>query len=293
MQQLYNEVTGSGPPLVLIPGGGGDAGMYEDVVPVVGEYRTVITFDRRGNSRSPLTSPDAPVDAASQADDVIALLDRLEVPGAAVFGSSGGAIIALDLVARHPDRLTCVVAHEPPLVTVLEPDSPERRALEEIDRLSRERGVLRAFAAFGAMTMPSPPWLFRSDIGQAMVAAGSRLLLTIGDHVRRISGAQPGTMTRMLQNTDILFERELPELCFGYTADIDALKDSPIPWALVTGADSVGRPYHRPAHVLAAQTGANCMEFSGGHTIYQQDPEGFAEHLLGLVKEMEHCREQG
>lgn len=292
MQQLYNEVTGSGPPLVLIPGGGGDAGMYEDVVPALGEHRTVIAYDRRGNSRSPLASPDAPVDAATQADDVIDLMDRLEVPQAAVFGSSGGAIIALDLVARHPARLTCVVSHEPPLVTVLEPDSPERRALEEIDRLSRERGVLRAFAAFGAMTMPSPPWVFRSDIGQEVVAAGSRLLLTVGDHVRKISGAQPGTMTRMLHNTDILFERELPELCFEHTPDVAALRDSPIPWVLATGADSAGRPYYRPAHVLAEQAGVGCVEFPGGHTIYQQDPDGFAERLLGLVKELEGCREQ-
>ena len=90
MQQLYSEVTGSGPPLVLIPGGGGDAGMYEDAVPVLEGRRTVITYDRRGNSRSPLSNPDAPVDAATQADDVIALLDRREVTRAAVFGTAAG-----------------------------------------------------------------------------------------------------------------------------------------------------------------------------------------------------------
>src|SRR4051794_22504232 len=93
--RLYTERAGNGPPLLLISGGGGDAGMYEDVVPLLAERYTVLTYDRRGNSRSRFTEPDAAVDVAAQAGDAVAILDHYGVDGAYVFGSSGGAIFAL------------------------------------------------------------------------------------------------------------------------------------------------------------------------------------------------------
>lgn len=164
--RLHTERVGQGPALILIPGGGGDAGMYEDVVPLLAQRFTVITFDRRGNSRSPLADPAAPVDVARQADDVIAILDHYGIDRAYVFGNSGGAVIALDLLARHAGRVLGTVVHEPPLVQLLPADSPERRALEDIERLGLEKGPLRASAAFGAMTMPRPPRMFVSPRGR-------------------------------------------------------------------------------------------------------------------------------
>ncbi|GLY76221.1 hypothetical protein [Actinoallomurus iriomotensis] len=67
------------------------------------------------------------------------------------------------------------MAHEPPLVQVLPAGGPERRELEDIARLGREKGAMRAFAAFGAMTMPRPPWIFRSAGGQAALVLADRL----------------------------------------------------------------------------------------------------------------------
>lgn len=288
---LHVEVRGDGPALVLIPGGGGDAGVYEDAAALLAEDHTVITYDRRGNSRSPLPSPDAPIDVATQADDVIALLDHLGLRRAAVFGNSGGAIIALELLARHPGRVTCVVAHEPPLVSILEPGSPERRALEDIHRLSVRHGPLRAFAAFGAVTMSDPPRIFRSSLGQSLLAFGSWLALRGGGAWRAITGGEPGTMSRMLCNADLLIRRELPAFC-DYVADVERLRTSRVPWATATGAESDGRPYHRPAHVLAGRVGVECARFPGGHTVYTQDPPGFAERLRTIFKELERCHER-
>lgn len=290
MLELYAEVRGSGPALVLVPGGGGDAGLYEDVVPLLAERYTVITYDRRGNSRSPLASPDDPVDVDTQARDVIALLDRLGIRQAAVFGSSGGAIIALALVAHHADRLTCAVVHEPPLMGVLEPDSPERAIIEGIYRCAQENGAMRGFAELGAMTMSNPPWLFRSTAGRAFVAAGSRAMLAVGRVLQVFSGRTADTMTRVLGNVEILFARELPEFC-DYAVDMEGLGDCPVPWALATGADSAGRPYDRPARVLANRVGVDCVSFPGGHTSYQEDPSAFTRRLTFLVKELERCRE--
>jgi|SRR5690625_297398 len=292
MQKLYAQVHGHGPALVLIPGGGGDAGMYEDAIPSLAEHRTVITYDRRGNSRSPLEHEDDPVDVATQSADVIALLDRLGVHRAAVFGSSGGAIIALDLVTRYSDRLLCAVAHEPPVINVLEPASPERATIEGIHHLGQSKGVMRAFAAFGAMTMPNPPWLFQSQAGLALVAGATRVMVAAGRILRSLTGREPDTMTRMLGNAEVLIGRELPAFCFDYDVDLAALRAGTAPWALAIGAESAGRPYDRPARVLSARTGVDYVSFPGGHTVYQQSPALFSERLAELVKELEQCHEQ-
>jgi pimeloyl-ACP methyl ester carboxylesterase len=152
---LHTEKSGTGPVLVLIPGGGGDAEMYAEVIPRLAARFTVITFDRRGNSRSPLDDESTPVGIAEQAADVVAVLDHYRVDRAYVFGSSGGAIITVELLASHGDRLLGAVVHEPPLVQVL-PGSPELRHLDELRRIADTEGPLRGFVAFATMTMPRP-----------------------------------------------------------------------------------------------------------------------------------------
>lgn len=283
--RLYTERAGDGPPLLLISGGGGDAGMYEEVVPLLAKHYTVFTYDRRGNSRSQFTDPDAAIDVAAQAGDAVAILDHYGVSRAYVFGSSGGAVIALDVLAHHADRLLGLVAHEPPLVSILPSDGPERRALAEIARLAREKSPLRAYAAFGAMVMEGPPWLFRSSIGQALVAGASRVALPVGAVVRRVTGVEPSSMTRQLGNADLLLRRELPLIGLEYQADLPALREVAVPWRLATGRDSVGRPYYAPAHVLAEQLGVPCDEFPGGHTVYIEKPREFTELLEKILEE--------
>lgn len=293
MTRLHVEVTGSGPALLLVPGGGGDAGMFAGVVPLLADRFTVITYDRRGNSRSPLPSADAPVDAPAQVADAVEVLDGAGVEQARVFGNSGGAIIALELIARHPERVAAAVVHEPPLVTVLEPGAPERAELEAIYRTGLRHGSMRAFAAFGAMTQDDPPAFFRSAAGQAVVAAGSRAALAVGGLWRHLTGRTPGTMTRMLTNADILVRREMLDLCLEFEADRDALASADVPWVLATGAASVGKPYHRPARVLGEAIGVPCVEFPGGHTVYQDTPEEFVDALLAQYGELESWRAQG
>ncbi|GAA5178760.1 alpha/beta hydrolase [Rugosimonospora acidiphila] len=282
--RLYSERAGDGPPLLLISGGGGDAGMYENVVPLLAQRYTVLTYDRRGNSRSRFTEPGAAIDAGTQAADAVAVLDHYGVKRAYLFGGSAGALFALEMLAHHGDRLLGAVAHEPPLVSILPSDSPEWRALAGLSRIAQEKSPLRAYAAFGAMTMTDPPWLFRSPVGQAVVAGASRIALPVGAAVRRITGGRPSSMTRQLGNADLLLRRELP-VGLTYQPDLDALRDAAVPWRLATGRDSVGKPYHRPAHVLAEQLGVPCEEFPGGHTVYLEQPAEFAETLVSVLQE--------
>jgi pimeloyl-ACP methyl ester carboxylesterase len=283
--RLYAERTGAGPELLMISGGGGDAGMYSDVVPLLASDYTVVAYDRRGNSRSRFTEADAAIDVATQADDAIAVLDHSGVDKAYAFGSSSGAIIALDIVARYPQRLLGAVVHEPPLVQLLPADSPQRRQIEDIGLLAR-KSTLRAYAAFGAMTLAKPPRIFQSASGQTLIAAATRVMLAASGLLQTITGRQPDSMTRQLRNADLLMCRELPSFCVDYQPDLTALAHAAVPWCLATGQDSVGKPYHTPALLLSQQLGVPCRQFPGGHTAYQRQPQEFTEVLVKSLAEL-------
>ncbi|WP_327412041.1 alpha/beta fold hydrolase [Streptomyces sp. NBC_01233] len=125
---LHHEIHGSGPVLLLLPGGGGDAAVFDGIADVLAERYTVVTLDPRGYSRSRLTTS-GPVDQRVdvQSEDAYRLLAHVLPAGeeAYVYGSSSGAIVALDLLARHPERLRMVVADQPPCARLL-PDAEEQ-----------------------------------------------------------------------------------------------------------------------------------------------------------------------
>ena len=51
--RIYHEVRGSGPSVLFIAGATGDGGHFERVAEILSDEFTVVTYDRRGNSRSP------------------------------------------------------------------------------------------------------------------------------------------------------------------------------------------------------------------------------------------------
>jgi pimeloyl-ACP methyl ester carboxylesterase len=110
---LYYELRGNGSSLLFISGATGDAGHWTGVADTLADTYTVITYDRRGNSRSPRPPGWASTTIDEQADDAAALLRGLSMAPAIVFGTSAGASIAANLAIRHPAVLRGVVFHEP------------------------------------------------------------------------------------------------------------------------------------------------------------------------------------
>src|SRR4029079_15421712 len=84
--------------------------------------RTVVTYDPRGAERSVKADPAGPSTPQEHADDLHRLIEALGAGPVDLFATSGGAVNALALVARHPEQVRTLVAHEPPLLTLL-PDS--------------------------------------------------------------------------------------------------------------------------------------------------------------------------
>jgi pimeloyl-ACP methyl ester carboxylesterase len=119
---IHYQVSGHGPTLLLLSPGGGDADVFSGIAPLLDGF-TVVTCDRRGQPRSPIVDPIEPVTIATHADDMARVLVAVTTHAARVFGAGLGAVIGLELVARHPHRVSTLVAFEPSLPTLLDVDA--------------------------------------------------------------------------------------------------------------------------------------------------------------------------
>ncbi len=106
---LYYEVHGDGPPLVLLHGGLGSAAYFQNQIPVLAEKYKVIAVDSRGHGRS--SFDEQPISYDLMTSDVLALMDQLGIDKADLVGWSDGGIIGLDMAINHPERLNKVVAY--------------------------------------------------------------------------------------------------------------------------------------------------------------------------------------
>ncbi|MFJ9559085.1 alpha/beta fold hydrolase [Streptomyces fuscichromogenes] len=176
MSDLYYDVTGSGPVLLLVPGGAGHPMGLGPLTERLAAHFTVVTYDPLGLAHGRLGEPVADQRVADWSDGAHRVLEAVLAPGesAYVFGTSAGAIAALDLSARHPDRLRHVIAHEPPCVTLL-PDGERLRAelIGQLDDGQRDSGEPTPFSVFLAHVL-RPFSAYRPSVGlpRLTVAAG-------------------------------------------------------------------------------------------------------------------------
>ena len=99
----YYEEAGSGEPLLMIMGLGGDLQAWALQAPVLAKHFRVITYDNRGAGRS--SAPDRPYSIPQMAEDAIALLDSLGIDRAHVLGFSMGGYVAQELAIAHAARV--------------------------------------------------------------------------------------------------------------------------------------------------------------------------------------------
>ena len=110
--RLYCEEDGSGVPILCIHGAGSSALVWSDAVGQLARVGRVISYDRRGCTRSERPEPYDRTSVAEHADDAAALLDALAAAPAVVIGRSYGGTVAIDLALRYPDRVRALVVLE-------------------------------------------------------------------------------------------------------------------------------------------------------------------------------------
>ncbi|WP_433244976.1 alpha/beta fold hydrolase [Actinomadura nitritigenes] len=295
---LHYEVRGSGPVLLLICGGIYDAAGYAGLAGLLADRYTVVTYDRRGNSRSPLTGPPERQEIAVHADDASRLLGAVAGGPALVFGNSSGAQIALELAARHPEQIRAVVAHEPPLLGLLPDADHWESVIADVERAYRDGGVGPAMGVFGAamgMSGGDEPGSEgepggegepdnAGELGNAGEPGNAGEAESLGEAAgsSEVAEAPSPEMLEMFarfeKNTDFFAGYEVPG--FGrHSLDVGRLRESPVRITVAVGAESAGEPPHRAGLALAERLGKPAETYPGDHGGFGAEAPAFAARL--------------
>jgi pimeloyl-ACP methyl ester carboxylesterase len=260
------------PPLVLIGSPMGAGGF-----PSLARHfpdRTLVTYDPRNNGeRSPADDPSVPITPEVQADDVHAVIEAVGGGPVDMFASSGGAIVSLALVAKYPNDIRTLVAHEPPFASLV----PDRE-----QALAANRAIHDAYMANGAP----------AGMGKFM-----QIVMHGGEFTPEVVDA-PGFDPQMFGmpaeddgvRTDLMLAHNVVYLT-SYEPDFEALKQAPTRIVLAVGEESNGSLAQRGGEAAAQRLGTEVVTFPGGHGGFMGgeygqppgEPEAFAKKLREVL----------
>ncbi|WP_372347041.1 alpha/beta fold hydrolase [Streptomyces sp. KL116D] len=262
--KLYYEVRGSGPLLLVAQSGEGDADRSVDLVDRLVARYTVVTYDRRGLSRSELADPERGVRMAQHADDVHRLLAELTDEPALMLGCSMGASIGLHLAVRHPEQLATLVAHEPVSPAFLPADRRPHhvRELLALQQVHRDGGLQAAFPEMARV------------LGIDPVKQQTEPDLT----------PMPLTAQRVA-NFAFFIEREFTAVIQA-ELDVDAVARSAVRIVPAVGRATATGVFDRQCSLeLARIRGVQAQEFPGGHNGNTTHPRAYAARLEEVLRE--------
>ena len=116
--QVHYVIDGSGEPLLLLHRSPRSWTSYRRVLPLVARSRRVIAMDTLGFGNSDLAPPDFTL--ADYAESVVHFLDALGIEKTDIWGSMTGAMIAIELAIRWPQRVRRLVLMGVPIFLTLE-----------------------------------------------------------------------------------------------------------------------------------------------------------------------------
>ena len=234
--------------------------------------RTVMTYDPRGSERSQKTDPASPVTPDDHADDLHRLIQALGSGPVDLFASSGGAVNALALVARHPDDVRTLVAHEPPLASILPDREWAQAACRAIKETYERSGWGAGMAHFIAVVSHKGP--MTDDFARQPAPDPAMFGMPTEDD---------GSRTDPMLGSNMV-------TCTHYEPDFDALRAAPTRIVIAAGAESDGEMAQRGAFAAAERLGtepvifpSNHGGFLGGEYGQTGDPDGFAAKLREVL----------
>jgi len=236
--------------------------------------RTVVTYDPRGSDRS--TKPDMTSESTpdEHADDLDRIIQALGAAPVDLFASSGGAVNALALVAKHPEDVRVLVAHEPPLATVLPDREHAMAAARAISDTYQRGGFGAGMAHFIAVV--SHQGEFPEDFAQRPAPDPALFGMPTEDD---------GSRTDPLMGQNVVTGTH-------YELDVDALRAASTRIVMAAGVESEGIMTSRATFALAERLGTKPVIFPSGHGGFLGDeygqsgqPDAFAAKLREVLSE--------
>jgi pimeloyl-ACP methyl ester carboxylesterase len=234
--------------------------------------RTVMTYDPRGVDRSVKADPMSPATPDDHADDLHRLIQALDAGPVDLFASSGGAVNALALVASHPEDVRTVVAHEPPLASMLPDRDAALAAARAVHDTYERSGWGAGMAHFIAVVS------HRGEFPDGYASQPAPDPTMFG-----MPADDDGTRTDPMLGSNMITTTH-------YEPDFDALRAAPTRIVIAAGAESEGEMANRGAFAVAERLGtkpvifpSNHGGFLGGEFGQQGDPDAFAAKLREVL----------
>ena len=263
---------GAGHPVLLLVGAPMGASGF---AALAGQFadRMVVTYDPRGTGRSQRTDGEPPGSVPGEhADDLRRLIRAVDAGPADIFGSSGGAVNALALVARHPRLVGTLVAHEPPAARELPDREPVLAACADIRETYQRSGIGPAMAKFIVLVSYSGP--LPADYADQPAPDPAAFGLPAEDD---------GSRNDPLVGQNIM-------TCNAYQHDFGVLRAAPTRVVLGVGAQSGAILPGRAAVAVAGRLGTPPVTFPGGHDGFlggeyggMGEPDAFAATLRTVL----------
>jgi pimeloyl-ACP methyl ester carboxylesterase len=236
--------------------------------------RTVVTYDPRGAGRSQRTDGALVTTPEEHAGDLHRLISALGAAPADIFATSGGAVNALALVARHPEQVRTLVAHEPPAFSELPDRVAVLAACDDIHETYLRDGFGPAMAKFIAIASYQGP--VPADYARQPAPDPAAFGLPTEDDGSR---------------NDPLVGQNMPS-CPRYEHDFDALRAVPARIVVAVGEDSRQVVTGRAGEAVAQRLGTAPVIFPGGHDGFlggeygsMGKPDAFADTLRAVLSE--------
>jgi pimeloyl-ACP methyl ester carboxylesterase len=233
--------------------------------------RTVVTYDPRGTARSAKADPESESTPEQHADDVHRLIGVIGGP-VDLFATSGGAVNALALIARHPEDVRTLVAHEPPAAQLLPDREAALAACTDVHDTYLRAGYGPAMAKFIALVQLTGP--VPADFAASVNPDAAQFGLPAEDNGRR---------------DDPLVGQNIVS-CNFHEYDLPALRAAPTRVVVAVGAESAGTFAHRGGLAVAERLGLEPVVFPSHHAGFagaefgvQGDPDGFAAKLREVL----------
>jgi pimeloyl-ACP methyl ester carboxylesterase len=115
----YKQYGQGEPALILLHGFGASTFSWREVAEPLGQFGTVIAFDRPAFGLTERPLPDAwqagvnPYSPEAQVDLLFGLMDRLEIEQAILVGNSAGGTVSMNAALYRPERVTALVLVDP------------------------------------------------------------------------------------------------------------------------------------------------------------------------------------
>ncbi|HYB16579.1 MAG TPA: alpha/beta hydrolase [Streptosporangiaceae bacterium] len=209
--------------------------------------RTVVTYDPRGSGRSQRTDGAPETTPDEHADDLHRLISALGPGPVDIFASSGGAVNALALVAKHPEQVRTLVAHEPPAFRELPDSQAVLAACVDIHQTYQRSGFGPAMAKFIVLATQQGP-IAADDAGRPAPDPASFGLPTEDDGSRN----DPLVGQNMIS-------------CPHYEHDFAALRAASTRIIIGVGEESGQTVTGRASVAVAERLGTMAVTFPGGH----------------------------